>query len=203
MTSFFTHMAVGILFAEAILRYRLNDVGERAENRLKYWWVGLFAGLLPDLDVIPGIILGLHPYTFHHIVTHTFFAIAVVALFAFIIFRENPLSLPFFAGYSMGVFVDFLDNSISPLGPFDTITEWGLLAGWRPIPGGSWASEFWLPPWGPLLYGDHDLWSIFMNNGWGIPIGVEFLSYYDLVGIAVFFILFGYLLIQTIKPYYS
>ncbi|NVM02114.1 MAG: metal-dependent hydrolase, partial [Candidatus Helarchaeota archaeon] len=155
MTSFFTHMFVGILFAELILRYKLKDASERAENRVKYWWVGLFSGLLPDLDVIPAYILGLHPYALHHIITHTFLAIGVVALFTFYIYRDNPLTLPFFAGYSMHLVVDFLDNSISPLGPFDPITEWGLLAGWGPIPGGSWASEFWLPPWGPLLYGDH------------------------------------------------
>ena len=203
MTSFITHMSVGIIFAEIILRIRIKDVNERTDNRVRYWWIGLFGGLIPDLDFIPAIILGVHTYTFHHIVTHTFLALGIVALFTLVIFRNNPLSLPFLTGYSMHMGVDFVDNSITPLGPFDSITEWGLLAGWRPLPGGSWSNEYWLPPWGPLLYGNHDLWSIFMNNGWGIPIGFEFLSYYDLLFIGLFGFFIVYLLIQTIKPYFG
>ncbi|MHA1298644.1 MAG: metal-dependent hydrolase [Candidatus Helarchaeota archaeon] len=202
MVSFLSHMAIGIFCAEIILRFRTkNSPDDRAEKRVKYWWVGLFAGLAPDLDVIPGIILGLHSYTFHHIITHTFLALGIIAILTLIVFKKNPLSLVFFAGYSSHLLADFIDNSISPLGPFDTVTTWGLIPGWVPLPGGSWASEFWLPPWGPLIYRNFDLWSIFMHNGWGIPVGSEFLSYYDLVGVAFFFIFAVYLIIITIKQY--
>ncbi len=191
-------MAVGIALAELILRYRIKDPSERADNRVKYWWVGLFAGLVPDLDVIPALILGVHSYTFHHWITHTFLALGIVALFTLVIFRDKWYSLPIFAGYSAHLLADFIDNSIAPWGPFDPITEWGLLT-YGPIPGGSWASEYWLPPWGPIFYHDHTLWSIFMYNGWGIPLGFEFLSYYDLVGVGFFIIFAIYLFIITIK----
>lgn len=202
MVSFLMHMAIGIVFAEIILRYRIKNMAERGQKRVKYWWTGFFGGLIPDLDIILAYILGVQTYTFHHIYTHTFLAIGIVALFSLLIFRNNPLSLPFFTGYSMHLVVDFIDNSITPLGPFDTTTAWGLLSGWGPLPGGNWASKYWEPPWGPF-YKNHDLWTIFINNNWGIPFGSEFLSYYDLVGIGLFVILFMYLLILTIKPHLS
>ncbi|NVM53189.1 MAG: metal-dependent hydrolase [Candidatus Helarchaeota archaeon] len=186
MVSFISHMAIGILFAEIILRLRTKDLNERSEKRVKYWTIGLIAGLIPDLDIIPGYILGVHPYTFHHIYTHTFLALGIVAIACLVIFRKNELAFPFFTGYGMHLVFDYFDNSISPLGPFVPEIELGLLCGWGTIPGGSWASEYWLLPG----YESHTLWAIFMNNGWGIPIGFEFLSIYDLVFIVIFFILF-------------
>ncbi|MDD1778013.1 MAG: metal-dependent hydrolase, partial [Candidatus Helarchaeota archaeon] len=78
MVSFLAHMAVGILVAELILRLRTKDPNERAEKRSNYWLVGMIAGLVPDLDVIPALLLGVHPYSFHHIYTHTFLAIGIV-----------------------------------------------------------------------------------------------------------------------------
>ncbi len=181
MVSFLAHMAVGILIAELILRIRTQDPIERSEDRVRYWIVGLFAGLLPDLDVVPALLTGQHPYTFHHTFTHTFLAMGIVAVCCLILFRKNKYALPFFGGYGMHLVVEFIDNSIAPLGPFYPNIEWGLLSGWGPMPG-TWASEFWLLP----QYENHYLWSIFLHNGWGIPFGSEFLSYYDLALIGVF-----------------
>jgi membrane-bound metal-dependent hydrolase YbcI (DUF457 family) len=188
-------MAVGILFAELILRLRTKDLDERSEKRVKYWAAGLIAGLIPDLDIIPALITGEHPYTYHHIYTHTFLALGIVAIFCFVIFRKNELALPFFMAFFMHLFVDYMDNSISPLGPFLPTVELGLLCGWGIIPLGGWASEFWLDP----TYKYHDLWSIFLHNGWGIPVGSEFLTYYDLALIGVFFALFIILIYLVVK----
>ncbi|MHA1321767.1 MAG: metal-dependent hydrolase [Candidatus Helarchaeota archaeon] len=188
MVSVLAHMGIAVLCAELILRLRTKDSNIRASKRLKYWTIGLIAGLIPDLDVIPALILGVHSYTFHHIYTHTFLAVGILAIGYFFL-RKNELMLPLVSGYYLHLFVDFIDNSISPLGPFDPVTEWGLIAGWGPIPGGGWQSEYWLHP--ELYPGteNHTLWSIFMNNGWGVPIGIEFLSIYDIVLIIVFFAL--------------
>lgn len=187
MVSVIAHMGIGILFAELILRLRIKDLDERSQKRMTYWGIGLLAGLIPDLDIIPALIIGVHSYTFHHIFTHTFLALGILAI-AYVIFRKHELALPFVAGYYMHLFADYIDNSIAPLGPFDSVTELGLLPGWGPIPGGSWASEYWLTPG----YENHTLWAIFRDNGWGIPIGFEFLSIYDLVFIVIFLILFIY-----------
>lgn len=185
MVSTFAHVAIAILFAELILRLRTKDPDERSEKRVKYWLIGIIAGTIPDLDVIPAVIMGLHPYAFHHIYTHTFLAMGIIAVFCFVIFRKNELALPFFAGYGLHLAADYIDNTISPLGLFDPVTELGLLRGWGPIPGGSWASEYWLTPG----YENHTLWGIFMSRGWGIPVGSEFLSYYDIALIVVLGIL--------------
>ena len=190
MVSIVAHVGIGILFAELVLRLRIKDKDERSLKRVTYWSMGLIAGLIPDLDVIPAIILGVHSYTFHHIFTHTFLALGVVAIICFGFLRKNEYATPFFFGYGLHLFADYIDNSIAPLGPFDATTELGLLPGWGQIPGGSWASEYWLYP--SLYPGteNHTLWSMFMNNGWGIPIGIEFLSIYDLVLIVITIILF-------------
>ena len=194
MVSFLAHMAVGILFAELILRLRTKDPNERAEKRISYWLIGMVAGLTPDLDVIPAILLGVHPYTFHHIFTHTFLAIGIVAVLCLVVFRKNQLALPFFAGFGMHLGVEFFDNSITPLGPFLPNMELGLLCGWGIMPGG-WDSNFWtMAP-----YKNHYLWSIFLNNGWGLPFGDEFLSYYDLVLAGLFIGLLGLLTIFWFK----
>jgi hypothetical protein len=102
--------------------------------------------------------------------------------------------LPLFVAFSMHLVVDYLDNSISPLGPFLPTIEVGLLCGWGVMPG-SWASEFWLLP----QYKDHYLWSIFLHNGWGIPFGAEFISYYDLFFMGVFIALLVLLIRFGIK----
>lgn len=194
MVSFIAHMGIGILFAELILRLRTKDPEERSMKRLRYWSIGLLAGLLPDLDVIPAIILGVHSYTFHHIITHTFLAMAIIAV-AYFFFRKKELALPFLAGYYTHLFADYIDNSISPLGPFDSITELGLLPGWGPMPGGGWHSEYWLTPG----YENHTLWSVFMNQGWGIPLGIEFLSIYDIILILITFVLLAFWAWMSIK----
>jgi len=187
-------MTVGILFAELILRLRTKDQNERAEKRRNYWLVGMIAGLVPDLDVIPAILLGVHPYSFHHIYTHTFLAIGIVAVLCLVVFRKNQLALPFFAGFGMHLAVEYIDNSITPLGPFLPKVELGLLCGWDIMPGG-WDSNFWtMDP-----YKNHYLWSIFLNNGWGLPLGDEFISYYDFVLFVLFGILLAYFIIFCFK----
>ena len=185
------HVAIGILFTELILRLRIKDPTERSDKRLKYWGIGLLFGLMPDLDVIPALILGVHSYTFHHIFTHTFLAVGILAIIT-IIFRKKELALPMFAAYGSHLLADFIDNSIAPLGPIFPTIEWGLVPGWGHIPLGSWASDFWLQP----QYANHDLWTIFMSRGWGVPVPVmnEFLSYYDLVLTGIFVVLFSYLI---------
>jgi hypothetical protein len=196
LTSTFSHIAVGILFGELILRLRINK-SDQTKKRFLFWSFGALGGLIPDLDVIPAIIIGVHYYTFHHWITHTFLALGIFAAI-WIGFRKKDWSLPLFVGFSMHLLFDFLDNSIAPLGPFFPSIEWGLLCGWGEIPGGSWASEFWLEPGYDY---SHDLWSVFMKYGWGVPIGFEFLSYYDLALIGVFavvFVIYIVLMVQKI-----
>lgn len=187
-------MTIGILFAELILRVRTKDLNERAEKRVRYWFIGMIAGIIPDLDVIPALILNVHPYTLHHTYTHTFLAIGIIAILSFVVFRKNQLALPFFAGFGMHLAVEYVDNSITPLGPFLPNIELGLLCGWDIMPGG-WDSNFWLY----TPYKNHYLWSIFLNNGWGLPFGNEFLSYYDLVLAGLFSILFALLIVFWFK----
>lgn len=203
MVSFIMHMGIGIMFAELIMRLIDDDPEFRKDIRLKFWWLGLLGGLSPDLDVIPSLFTGEHAYTYHHYFTHTFLAVGILVILL-VIMKFNPLMLVYFAGYFMHLTADFIDNSISPLGPFDIIflgkyIEWGLLCGWQEMPCikgvCGWASEFWLYP----KYKNHDLWTIFMNNGWGVPIGFEFLSYYDIAFIIVSIPLILWVLIMSMK----
>lgn len=204
MVSSISHIGIGIIFADIILRLIDSDSEWRKEKRYLFWWAGALGGLAPDLDVIPALILGVHSYTFHHYYTHTFLALALVFLVV-VLNKFNPYALVFFVGFGMHLTADFIDNSISPLGPFDLIFlgqpyEWGLLTnGIQPMPccGGvcGWHSEFWIGC--NEQYADHDLWSIFMNNGWGIPIGSEFLSYYDLSFMAITIPLMVYMFYLT------
>ena len=64
-----THIGIGIILAEIILRLVDDDPEFRKSNRLAFWWLGALGGLAPDLDVIPALILGLQSYTFHHYFT--------------------------------------------------------------------------------------------------------------------------------------
>ncbi|MHA1268470.1 MAG: metal-dependent hydrolase [Candidatus Helarchaeota archaeon] len=185
MVSFISHMSIGIICAEIILLLKYSGPNSylRVKNRLLFWSIGMLGGLMPDLDAIPAIIMGLHPYTFHHFYTHTFLALGIM-LGIFLLFRKTKWSLPLFVGFGMHLVVDFIDNSISPLGPFFPTIEWGFIPGWGELPFGTWASEFWLLPG----YENHDLWTIFMTNNWGFHIGFEFISYYDIIFILIFFI---------------
>lgn len=79
----------------------------------------------------------------------------------------------FSLGYSTHLLLNFIDNSISPFGPFLPTIEWGLLCRWQEIPGGGWHSEFWLQP---SYSFDHNLWSIFMQNNWGFYLEIEFVT---------------------------
>lgn len=195
MPSFFLHIGIGFIFAEIILRVFNKDIEDRKNSRPLYLWLGFFGGLGPDLDFIPSIIQGVHFYTYHHTYTHTFLALGII--FAIVLITKfNPLALVFLAGWGMHMFADWFDNSITPFGPFLPTLEWGMLCGWGEIPGGSWASEYWLEP--GYAY-DHDLWSIFMGNGWGIPFMSEFLSYYDLAFIPFTLVFLIYLIYITIS----
>ena len=200
-------MGIGIIVAEIVLRLVDDDPEFRKDKRYKFWFVGLLGGLLPDLDIIPALIFDTHSYTFHHYFTHTFLAVGIVFL-VLAITKFNPYILAFFLAYVFHLGTDFIDNSISPMGPFDLIFlgeswEWGLLAGWGPMPciNGvcGWPSEYWLYP----EYATHDLWTIFLNNDWGVPIQFgtteEFLTYYDLAFIAVSIPLILATLIMPIK----
>ncbi len=202
MTSFITHMGIGIILAEIVLRLIDDDPEFRKDKRALFWFAGLIGGLAPDLDVIPALITGEHYYTYHHIYTHTFLALGILFILV-ILTKFNPYMLIFFLAFLAHLGTDFMDNSISPLGPFDISIEWGLLCGWQEIPCVDgvcgWASEFWLLPG----YETHDLWSVFMNNGWGIPIGFEFLSYYDLALMAISTPLILATLIMLIKKPFS
>lgn len=193
MVSFPAHITIGILVAELVLRLKYKDSAERAEKRINYWVIGLLFGFLPDVDVIPAVILGVHAYTFHHIFTHTFLALAILLTIALIV-RKWEYSVPMFAAYSSHLLADFIDNSIAPWGPIIPNIEWGIWY-YGPIPGGSWASEYWLQPG----YETHSLWTFFLSNGWGIPIGTEFLSYYDLVLIGIGIVLITILLVLIVK----
>jgi len=204
MVSFIAHIGIGIIIAEIILRFIDDDPEFRKDKRPLFWWAGALGGLAPDLDVIPSLITGEHPYTYHHIYTHTFLVVGLVLLIV-VITKFNPYMLAFFFAFVLHLTADFIDNSISPLGPFDIIflgkyIEWGLLTGGfqeMPCIEGvcGWASEFWLESG----YADHDLWSIFMNNGWGIPIGFEFLSYYDLAIMSISIPLMLHMFYITVK----
>ncbi|MHA1147084.1 MAG: metal-dependent hydrolase [Promethearchaeota archaeon] len=205
MTSFITHIGIGIIFAEIIMRLIDNNPEFKKSKRNLFWWVGGLGGVAPDLDVVPALILGVHSYTFHHYYTHTFLAVGILLFILVVITKSNPLMLVFFIGYIFHLSVDFIDNSISPLGPFDILflgkyIEWGLLTGGfqeMPCINGicGWESQFWLEK----EYADHDLWSFFLHNGWGIPIGFEFLTYYDLVLMAVSIPLILYLFYSSIR----
>ena len=182
-------MGIGLILAEILLRLIDDDPEWRKEKRLSFWWVGLIGGLSPDLDVIPAIFTGEHYYTYHHYYTHTFLAVGVLFVLVLAL-KFNPYMVAYFLAFVAHLGTDFIDNSISPIGPFDIIfldtkIEWGLLCGWQEMPCVDgvcgWASLFWQLP----EYGGHDLWTIFMNNGWGIPIGYEFLTYYDLILIGI------------------
>ncbi len=189
MTSFITHMGIGIILAEIVLRFMDDDPENRKEKRYKFWFFGLLGGLAPDLDVIPTLFMSdVSSYAIHHYFTHTFLAVGILFIILALT-KFNPFMLVFFIGFVAHLGTDFIDNSISPLGPFDILFlgrpwEWGLLAGWGPMPctpdGCGWLSNYWLYP----EYATHDLWTIFLNNGWGIPITFgsteEFLSYYDI-----------------------
>ena len=189
MVSVFSHIAIGILAAEIILYLKFKDSMKRRNNRLVFWSFGFLGGMIPDLDVIPALIIGVHYYEYHHIYTHTFLALGIVAII-FVLFRKTNWALPLFVGFGLHLVADFIDNSISPFGPFLPSLEWGLMCGWGELPGGNWAAEYWLYPWLYPGTENHHLWTIFLTNGWGIPIGTEFLSYYDLVFIGIFFLLF-------------
>jgi len=190
-------MGIGILFSELILRLRVKDPSKRSEDRLIYWFVGMLGGLIPDLDVIPALLINVHSYTFHHFFTHTLLALGI-AIAVWFILRKRKWSLPLLAGFGAHLLVDWIDNSISPLGPFIPYIESGLFTPIGILPGLSWTSEYWKNP----IYMFHDLWTLMYNLGWGIPIGMEFLSFYDLIIIAITFALFGffvYLLIKRIR----
>jgi hypothetical protein len=180
MVSVITHFGLGIIVGEIILRISLKEKQLRVEKRPFFWLVGFIGGLFPDLDVIPAYITGQHPYAYHHMFTHTFLAIGILASVIFVT-KFNSYAIIVFFAYFLHLLVDFFDNSISPLGPFLPFVEWGLLCGWQEMPCVNgvcgWASEFWLHPG----YETHDVWSIFMNKGWGFPVDFEFISYYDLV----------------------
>jgi hypothetical protein len=197
MVSVISHVGVGMIFAEIILRIMFKDADIRTEKRPALWWAGFFGGLIPDLDAIPGYILGVHPYTYHHWITHTFLAVGIVFAIAAIT-KFKPRAIALFLGFGMHLVLDWVDNSISPLGPFLPTIEWGMLAGWGELPGGNWSSEYWLEPGYTF---DHDLWSIFMYNGWGFPYasGTEFYSIYDIILSGIAFALFAYLLFITFK----
>jgi len=203
-----THIGIGIIIAEIIMRLIDDDSEFRRSNRFKFWWAGALGGLAPDLDVIPALILGVHNYTFHHYYTHTFLAVGII--FAILAIKKfNPYLLAFFLGFVLHLTFDFLDNSISPLGPFDIIfqgqyIEWGLLTGgFQPMPciNGvcGWASEFWFH----LEYANHDLWTIFLNNGWGIENSFEFMSAYDVAFSVVCMPLILILLLGSFKKLIS
>jgi len=181
-------MGIGIILAELFMRFIDDDLDFRKEKRPLFWFIGMLGGLSPDLDVIPSLFTGEHAYTYHHYFTHTFLAMGILLVLV-VVFRFNPLMIAYFLAYFGHLATDFIDNAISPLGPFDLLLfgkyiEWGLLCGWQEMPCVDgvcgWASEFWLDP----QYKNHDLWSIFLNNGWGIEYQLgsvsEFLTYYDL-----------------------
>jgi hypothetical protein len=151
--------------------------------------------LVPDLDVLPALFTGEHLYAYHHIYTHTFLALGIIALLL-VVTKLNPYMLAFSLGFGFHLFADFIDNSISPLGPFLPALQWGLIAGWSKIPGGGWESEFWTKPGYNF---DNDLWSIFMKNGWGFDVGFEFITYYDLILIIISIPLFIALIYLTIE----
>lgn len=196
--------------AKLFMRFIDDDLEFRKQKRVWFWFFGLLGGLAPDLDVIPALFTGEHVYAYHHYYTHTFLAVFLI-LFLIILFRFNPYLSAFFLGYVLHLIFDFMDNSISPLGPFDIIflgqyVEWGLGCGWQAMPciDGvcGWESEFWLHS----EYADHDLWSIFLHKGWGISYqlgsATEFYTYYDIVLtiISIPFILGTlYLLIKRIR----
>lgn len=193
MVSFPSQLTIGMLFSELILRIRYKDSAERADKRIQYWIVGLIFGAIPDLDVIPAVLIGVHPYTFHHTFTHTFIAVGIILIIS-LIFHKWEYSLPMFVGYSTHLLADFIDNSITPWGPFLPNIEWGLWY-YGPIPGDSWASEYWLQPG----YENHSLWTVFQSINWGIPVGTEFLSYYDLALIVIGIVLIAILLVLIVK----
>lgn len=181
-------MGIGIILAELFMRFVDDDPDYRKEKRAIFWLIGLLGGLSPDLDVIPTLFTGEHAYAYHHYFTHTFLALGILLVLIFIT-KFNPLMIAYFLGFFGHLATDFVDNSISPLGPFDmlifgTYIEWGMLCGWQEMPciNGvcGWVSEFYLDP----AYKYHDLWSIFLHNRWGMAYQLgstpEFLTYYDL-----------------------
>ncbi|MFO8019709.1 MAG: metal-dependent hydrolase [Promethearchaeia archaeon] len=198
MTSFISHAGIGLLCGELILRTISDKNHFRKEKRPLFWWAGSLGGLLPDLDVIPAIITSEHYYAYHHIYTHTFLALGFIALIL-IASKFNSFFLAFSVGYGVHLFTDFIDNSISPLGPFVPEIQWGLIAGWSKIPGGGWESEFWLQPGYTF---DNDLWSIFMKNGWGMDFGIEFLTYYDIAIMMISIPLIVGMIYLTIKKFF-
>jgi hypothetical protein len=182
-----SHVGIGIILAEILLRVIDTDPEYRKEKRVGFWWMGALGALIIDLDAVPAWFLGLHSYTFHHYFTHTFLAIGILFLLV-VLTKFNPFMLAFFIGWVSHMGLDFMDNSISPLGPFDIILtgqpwEWGLLSGWGPMPCVDgvcgWASEYWLHLDRFPQYINHDLWTMALYNNWGVINPIEFMSYYD------------------------
>lgn len=175
MTSVITHIGIGIIFAEIALR--LSEKSEECikNNRWLYWIFGALGGLTPDLDFVPALITGESFNTYHHTYTHTLLALGIV--FGIIALTKfHPLALAYFLGFSLHLLTDFIDNTITPFGPFLPDVYWGLR-----------------------------LSEMFEVNGWGvwiIPPDVfglipYFWSYYDILFSVLTFMLLGVLVIAT------
>jgi hypothetical protein len=181
MTSVITHIGIGIIFAEILLRV-LTDKSEYKEKRISFWFFGLLGGLTPDLDIIPALILGKDICYFHHYFTHTILAV-ILCIIIISYFKFNPLSLVFFIGYILHLFTDFIDNSLTPFSPFFLyIDELGFLS----------SIEIGL-----------NISDIFMVNGWGWHTTFMFISYYDLIGILISITLITYLIYLYTKKKYK
>jgi len=125
MSSVITHMGVGVVIAEILLRIWETDPDCVIKNRLWFWLFGAFGGLVPDLDVVPAIITGEMMWTYHHIYTHTLLAVGIMVVITAAM-RFKPLPSTVLAGFVAHLILDFFDNSILPFSPFDQVTEWGL-----------------------------------------------------------------------------
>lgn len=104
------HYLVGLSITQGLAR----DSAERKRGL----WLAVFA-CLPDLDFIPGFLVG-RPGQFHHGVTHSFAAAAIFSIFTWLFFRWRArgislnLSILVFLLYTSHVVLDFvtLDDSV-------------------------------------------------------------------------------------------
>lgn len=125
MPSFIAHMLFGLLFAELYILCFHGDIERNKKITLRV--LGSLGGLLPDLDVIPALILGLPMYSLHHYFTHTFLAILVVSVSMVIIRKKESFVLGM--GYLLHLGLDLVDNSLPLLSPFILEWEFGLNIG--------------------------------------------------------------------------
>lgn len=95
--------------------YNFSSMASTNHNRLKLSFLCIFMATAPDLDFIPGILIG-RPELYHHQITHSlgFALIASLAIASIVSIRTKPFSQIFslcFISYLSHIIIDFFEYS--------------------------------------------------------------------------------------------